>query len=406
MHTHKQTILNKLVFMLLLALFATESLAVINSVSVNSNKKNLIIGSPNTITVTWKVSVTDNQVSQGTIIFGTLSKSGSYTASSTTIGSQNTQISDSVTKTLFPQTQIFTITETISVPASVLFQAQQLGTSSIQYRREFSDSEGSVATGILNLALAGSSAAGGSSTVIGTTSAATLDVNRNSMRFSDQSLIKVTQTGETVSAEAEINYTGTGLFEGVWEIARPESTRGTPVFSTLKRVSQFLSSRNIVTFKIKNLPTDALGFYIIRFRILSPLVSITQPALRYVVQTESLKNKTVKPGSLNPLTPAEFSLLNITTEFTWDAIPGAKAYQLEFYADKIPEIMSLQLKQGMNSKDGPVTGILIPASKTKINLKQATRNYLKKGKVYQWHVIAISDQGIIAVSKPRNIRAE
>jgi len=124
------------------------------------------------------------------------------------------------------------------------------------------------------------------------------------------------------------------------------------------------------------------------------------------VQTESLKNKTVKPGSLNPLTPAEFSLLNKATEFTWDAVTGAKAYQLEFYANKIPVVMSLQLKQGMNTKDGPVTGVLVPATKTKINIKQATRNYLKKGKVYQWHVIAIGDQGVIAASKPRKIRAE
>jgi len=405
MYTYKQTIMSKAIFMLLLALFATESLAVINSVSVNSNKKNLIIGSPNTITVTWNVSVTDSNTPIKSFIYA-LSNAGSYTVGTTTVGSQNTQIGDSVVKTTNPQTNTFTLTETISVPATVLFQAQQLGISSIQYRRNFTDSDKGAATGILNLALAGSSSSGGSSTVFGTTSAATLDVNRNSMRFSDQSLIKVTQTGETVSAEAEINYTGTGLFEGVWEIARPESTRGTPVFSTLKRVSQFLSSRNTITYKIKNLPTDALGFYIVRFRILSPAVSISQPAIRYVVQTESLKNKTVKPGSLNPLTPAEFSLLNKETEFTWDAVTGAKAYQLEFYADKVPVVMSLQLKQGMRSKDGPVTGILVPASKTKINLKQATRNYLKKGKVYQWHVIAIGDQGVIAVSKPRKIRAE
>ncbi|RKZ63512.1 MAG: hypothetical protein DRQ44_10015, partial [Gammaproteobacteria bacterium] len=365
MRKQKQTIFCKAVFILLLALFATESLAVINSISVNSNKKNLIIGSPNTITVTWKVSVTDSNTPIKGAIYA-LSNTGSYTAGTTTVGSQNTQIGDSIEKTTNPQSQTFTLTETISVPATVLFQAQQLGISSIQYRRDFTDSDKGAGTGILNLALAGSSSAGGgTSPVIGTTSAATLDVNRNSMRFSDQSLIKVTQTGETVNAEAEINYTGTGLFEGVWEVARPETTRGTSVFSTIKRVSQFLSSRNVITFKIKNLPTDALGFYIVRFRILSPAVSISQPAIRYVVQTESLKNKTVKPGSLNPLTPAEFSLLNKATEFTWDAVTGAKAYQLEFYANKIPVVMSLQLKQGMNTKDGPVTGVLVPATKTK-----------------------------------------
>jgi len=44
MRKQKQTIFCKAVFILLLALFATESLAVINSISVNSNKKNLIIG--------------------------------------------------------------------------------------------------------------------------------------------------------------------------------------------------------------------------------------------------------------------------------------------------------------------------------------------------------------------------
>jgi len=61
------------------------------------------------------------------------------------------------------------LTETISVPATVLFQAQQLGISSIQYRRDFTDSDKGAGTGILNLALAGSSSAGGgTSPVIGT----------------------------------------------------------------------------------------------------------------------------------------------------------------------------------------------------------------------------------------------
>lgn len=400
-----QTTFYKIIFMLLLVLFATESLAFINSISVSSNKTNLIIGSPNTITMTWNISVTDSNTTVGLGMF-VLSNASTFTAGGTTLASINTTTGGVITKTVNPQTHIFKFTETISVPQTVLFQAQQLGISSIQYRRDFTDSNKGAATGILNLALAGSSSAGGGTTILGNTSAATLDVNRNSMRFSDQSLIKVTQTGETVSAEAEINYTGTGLFKGVWEVARPETTRGTPVFSILKRESKFLSIRNVTTFRITNLPTDALGFYIVRFRILSPAISITQPAIRYVVQKENLKNKTIKPGSLKPLSPAEFSLLGETTEFAWDLVPGAKAYQLEFYANKVPAVTSLQLKQGMSAKAGPVTGILVPAAKTKINLKQATRNYLQKGKVYHWHVIAIGDQGIIAVSKPRKIKVE
>lgn len=397
MKTQHKTLSGKLFFILMLLVFATESLAVINSVSVKSNKTNLVIGSANTITVTWRVSTGDGTVSAQSTV-------SAFTIGGTTLSSPNTPLTNGVSNGAGAPT--FTFTETISVPQSVVFQAQQMGSGSIQYRRSFTDNDQGAGTGILNLALAGSSSASGGSTILGNTSAATLDVNRNSMRFSDRSLIKVTQTGETVSAEAEINYTGTGLFKAVWEIARPETTRGTPIFSTIKRVSQFLSSRNTTTFKIKNLPTDALGFYILRFRILSPAISISQPSIRYVVQTESLQNKTIEPGTLKPLSPAEFSLLSATTEFSWDAVPGAKAYQLEFYANKIPDVTSLQLKQGMNAKAGPVTGILIPAKKTRVNLKQATQNYLRKGKVYHWHVIAIGDGGIIAVSKPRKIRAE
>ena len=392
----KYTTIYKVILLFLLSLFCTTSFATITSITVSASKQNLVISSPNIVTVTWRVSTGDNTASAQ-------STASSYTVAGTTLSSPSTPLTNGVSNGAAEPT--FTFTETISVPQSVVFQAQQLGFSSIQYRRNFTDSDQGSATGVLTFALVGASSSVGGSSSVGA-SGGSLSINRNSMQFGDQSLIKIAQTGESVAARAELNYTGSGLLSAAWEIARPESTRGKPVFSTLKRVSKFLSSGNVETFTIKNLPTDALGFYIVRFRVISPDVAITQPVLQYIVQKSKLSNKTIKPGSLTPLAPAKFSLLDDSTVFSWDPVPGAKAYQLEFYADKVPGVSSLQLKQGLNSNSSPVTGLLVPAIKTKTKISIATRNHLRKGKTYNWQILAIGDHGLIAVSEPRKIEIE
>ncbi len=395
----KHATIYRITTLFILVLFSSaNSFAAINAITVNTNKKNLTISAPNTVTITWRVSVASAAASVQSAV-------SAYAAGNITLSSPNSFI-NGISNGANPAT--FTFTETLNIPQAVVLQAQQMGFSSIQYRRTFTDSNQGSAVAITTFSLVGASSSSGGSSITGAfgASGGSLNINRNSLQFGDQSLIKVAQKGDSIIANAELNYTGSGLIRAVWEIARPESTRGTPVFATLKRISQFLSSSNVNTFTLKNLPTDAAGFYLVRFRIISPITNTPQPTLQYVIQKKNNSNKTIVPGALKPLSPAEFSSLDESTAFSWQPVSGAKAYRLEFYQGKIPAMSSLQLKQNLNANSKLVTGVLVSALKTKVNLSMATRNRLQQGKVYNWQILAIGERGLIAASKSREIKVK
>src|SRR5512140_3257676 len=65
-------------------------------------------------------------------------------------------------------------------------------------------------------------------------------IERVDLRFVGGEKIRVLAAGQSVRAEAEITFTGTGQLGGTWEIAEPTTTSGNPQFRSLELVNRLL----------------------------------------------------------------------------------------------------------------------------------------------------------------------
>jgi hypothetical protein len=301
-------------------------------------------------------------------------------------------------------TNLFTFNESITVPADVVQRAQKLGVANLLFIRTFSDVVGLTATNSVNLPITGSAAAG-------------FSVAREALQFDNGTPVSVLPRGEALHALAEIDYTGSGLFQAIWEIAGPTSTAGEPIFRPLAQVNQYLpATGEKKVLKSPALPTEASGLYLVRLRVTDPALTFEPPVIRYFV-TEPKAGRQGLPQALNAYSPGPLALLAGDTKFSWEPIAGAKAYQLEVYrvardsgrglpdlggadANRLdPALVARALAQA------PVTGMLVPGRQTTTPISGAARLRLEPGQVYVWRVRAIgADGSIIGESAPREIR--
>jgi hypothetical protein len=229
---------------------------------------------------------------------------------------------------------------------------------------------------------------------------------------SENALFKVFNKGAKPRVKAELSYTGSGMLRGVWEIAEPSSTAGTPAFYPLTNVQQFLSQLGRVTIYSPRLPASMTGLYMARFRITDPQPGFDTPVIRYFINaTEEIR----KPMPLGLITPAHGSVISGNARFSWQGLPGARAYLLEIFnpalanpgqpAENTTEkgVGSLLVPEAGISGGPPVSGMLIPTNQ--VTLSQLTRARLKPGHRYLWRVQVIGASGrVIGESPLRSIR--
>lgn len=350
---------------------------------------NVSLGSPASVTVTWTLTPNDGLEAR--------SASGSFLATPT--GSTLGTVAQRLAKTVSAIGVTTTITEVVLVPADVIYRAHKLGLSSLVYLRYFEDDgvlPGASAYVILNIV---------------SPAAAGFSVSRLALAFDNGAPVRVLGMKESLQAVAEIGFSGSGLVQGVWEIAGPSSTSGQPVYRTLNPVRQYLTGGSQQTLRSPNLPTDSSGFYLVRFRLTDPVPGFEQPVLRYFVSSG-------KPGEVLPVVPiglvlpAHQSLLAPDDVFAWEPIRGARAYQLEVYTaapqagDSLPDLGGeATTKAPALPHTPPVTGMLVPGSQTKTTLSASARTHLPPGGRYLWRVLAIGGDGsVIGQSPAREIR--
>jgi len=233
---------------------------------------------------------------------------------------------------------------------------------------------------------------------------------------SENALFKVFNKGEKPRVKAQLSYTGSGMLRGVWEIALPSSTAGTPAFYQQTYVQRFLSQLGKVTIKSPRLPANMTGLYMVRFRITDPQPSFNTPTpvIRYFINA---RKQARKPTPLDLIAPAHGSVISGKTKFSWQGLPGASAYLLEIFnpaaanpgqpAENTTEkgVSSLLVPEGGISGRPPVAGMVIPAKANQTTLSQLARTHLKTGRRYLWRVQAIAASGgIIGESPLRSIR--
>jgi hypothetical protein len=274
-----------------------------------------------------------------------------------------------------------------------------MGLTSFLYTRDFGDS-------------GGLSGAPQSVTINIVSSAATgFSLSGMSLSFDNGAVVRLLGQKEKLYALADINFSGTGLLQGSWEVADPASTAGEPIYRPLLTVRQYLAGSDKQTLRSPDLPTDSSGLYLVRLRITDPVPGFDQPVLRYFVSSG-------KPGEILPImpiglvTPPHLTLLAPDTVFAWEAIRGARAYQIELYAramtpaDKLPSLGDDVSKAPPTLPSTlPVSGMLVVGVQTQTALSATARSHLQPGQAYLWRVLAIGGDGSIVGKSPvREIR--
>ncbi len=216
-----------------------------------------------------------------------------------------------------------------------------------------------------------------------------LNLSRVALHFDDRSLVRVLRNGEAALAIAEINYSGSGLLSGLWEIASPPSTQGEPVFVPLASVNINLGGGGLNEVTSPTLPANGAGVYYIRFRVREPVVAFTGVVVRYAVE-----DGTDAAPAIEVVGPPQAALLLADTPFQWRAAPDAVAYRLEFFES-----------EPLDEEAQPVFGAWVPAEGRDTLLSALAQSHLQPGRQYHWRVVAWSAQGrVVAHSALFEIR--
>lgn len=370
---------------LLITTISQLSNAEIIQISVNNQPSNVSSASNSKSQISWRISQRSSIGGQATIN----SSTGSfYSTDGTLLGYTNTPIHSSrITK--LRVTTLFVLNELLTVPLSIIRAAQKLKSSHVVYQRTFIDSQDATTrTASVNFQITQKAVA------------SELVVNRIQMEFEGGRTSGVFGNQSDFSALAFISYQGTGLLEYSWEIARPPSTNGNPIFFPLVSRKQYLLSGGQITLQSPNLPSTTSGNYLVRFKINGLLNTEGNPTIIYTINNSTLNNSNVMVAKLVQNAPLVDAILIPTTEFKWNEINGASAYQLELHTKPSNHSNLASLDQ-----DIPLTGVLIPASKTRLKVGKVSRSYLIPGNNYYWRVLAINEKGhIIAKSEFRRIK--
>ncbi|HIC81451.1 MAG TPA: hypothetical protein EYH07_15830 [Kiloniellaceae bacterium] len=384
------------------ALVAGSSIAQATITAVDPTPDRFAISTvgPSTVTIVWQVT----RAPLTTPLPGTVSSPNAVlTVGGITVGTVGGTLSRVLPGAV--PTEFTSFTETVVIPQAAAFRAARTG-APIILTRTFSDSGG------------GASDSGFAALFPSGPGSEPFSVSRLSLTFDDRSRVRVLAKGSRLRAIAEINTTGSGLIVGQWEIAPATTTSGAPVFRPLALVRQNVAGGRRVFITSPPLPTRFEGTNLVRLNITDPATFFDEPELQYYVTPESPLPERQEPRLLLMTSPSPGTPLTLTTRFAWQAVPGAKAYKLEFFPaipvqaeppsqDEI--VASLPLDTGPDPQPdspaaGPLTGIVLPGAVTETRLKDFTLAHLPAQRRYRWIVTAIGEDGaVLGASAMREI---
>lgn len=253
------------------------------------------------------------------------------------------------------------VLETFTLSPSTVAAALRLGINTLYLNRTFTPYGGSAAA-VIHLV---GSAAG------------PLALTRVSLYFDNRSLLRVLKPGESLTAVAEIDYSGNGVLNGLWEVASPPSTLGEPVFVPLASATANLTAGGRTLVTSPPLPAAASGTYFVRFVVRSPAVPFTGLVIEYAVEGG------VSAPPITIIKPGQNATLNADTLFQWMPVAGAVAYRLEFYNPDAAE------------SSRPVSGEWVPAQRPDAVLSVLAHSHLQAGRFYRWRLVALDSNGHI-----------
>lgn len=222
-----------------------------------------------------------------------------------------------------------------------------------------------------------------------------LTVRFADLAFDDDSLFRVVQSGGPLAARLQLTTTGRGVLDGAWEVAGPSDIAGG--FRVIGRVRQVLAGSRRVIIESPLLPVDRAGIYRLRFVATGGArnsLNLTVPDLRYTVTIVPENQQSLAEPSrsaLNLSSPKPGAGVTAATRFSWQAIPGASRYRLEF----------------LSSGSGGLLSERIAAVETagqSARLKTFALDRLRGSKALRWRVAAFDAEGnLLAMSPARSL---
>jgi len=304
-------------------------------------------------------------------------------------------LSQTVPCSLTPVTNTFQFPETVTLPPDLARRALQAGYSSLAVARTFDN--GVASTGEAQLLMASAAAT-------------PLSITAVRLRLAEGGSVRVLPRGAEVKVVADIEHSGGGLLQAVWELAEPASTAGEPVFRPLQLVREMLTPGESQTLTSPVLPSTTQGLYLLRLRITEPAASFAPPVLRYVVGESGVQ--TLQQQSVILLSPAPAALLDDDTLFRWQPVQYVVAYRLELFllaqSSSVPDLPALDGSEPLPDAAviaqalalGPDSGMLLDADTRTAALSSLARDKLLPGRDYLWRVVALGADGEPVGSSP------
>jgi hypothetical protein len=373
---------NQIRLVILIFLLASFPLqARIISVTANTNNNQASLINSTQIQIDWRISVEARNSGLLTV----RSMNGTFFAPNreTQLGmtsnllTQNRTLNEGQGATL-------NIRESLVIPQTVARRAQQLGFSQVLFLRTFTDTpDTTTATSVLLIDLAGASSAG------------QIQIDRVQMQFSNGKRVTSLSAESELQAEALLRYRGSGMIEYSWEIASPPSTQGQIFYTPMVSRKQFVLAGSEIKLQSPILPSSRNGLYLVRLKLNNPNPNFEMPILRYTVVPQTSE----QPKSLLVGSPPQDAVLSTQTQFSWQAVSGAKVYQVEVFLEQ-PNDTAYSTKQLIR----PVTGTQVPATKETLSFNAISLAHLRTGQTYYWRVIAVDQAGkVLAISKSRRL---
>jgi hypothetical protein len=360
-----------------------------------------------TYTVRWRITKSSPAIAPVSSAQGVFLAPGPVT-----IGTIPVRLVDPGLFGVVPTTNV--VTEQVRVPPAVIERARQLGASTIDYYRLWEDA-GAVESGEAAVDIVFVGGLGGP-----------FQVTRFELRFDDQSSLRVVSPNDRFTAVANVNYSGAGVIDAVWEIAGSAQSRAieqATLFRSLRRVRRRLDGSGRILLSSPLLPSNGSGLHLVRLRVIEPNTAFELPAIRYFVSAGSSPRLGAPPRPVVLHSPPHLASIDENAPFAWQLAEGANAYQIEFFAAPETRAEATRPEESLESgiqreidrevlvtQSDPavgefVTGAVVPADQATLELTPPMRRRLRPGRSYLWRVRGLSAEGaVIAESPVREIR--
>ncbi len=317
-------------------------------------------GSQKAVTFTYNISNT-NSGDKHTLAVST---SGVFISGTTSLGVINNTLSATLSD---PGTGLFAgnVSESIIITSGVLKKAEKLKTNTFVFERTFNLTGGAVPSYSLTAIATINVKAAGSADFI---------IKRLRLYFvNKKGEITVKRNQESLKAYADINYVGSGLLQGYWQVDD----------RLIMHVKRHLTPGKGITLETPDslaLPTTSVGTHVVNFVFTMPEQDFVLPKAIYYVTPDEAK----KILSIDLITPNNADAVDASNAtFRWGRQVDSEAFLIEFIDD---------------DASSPIFSAFLEQSEYTLPVA-VLKYYFSNKKTYFWRIKAFdSDYNLIAES--------